>query len=162
MRRYPPPRQFRTDNIKRVYTRGMADRLVTVLGLLRGKSGIWPESDPEAYAAYVRAVLNDPRARRTREERIPPNHPDAALRLDRCAATRLTVACENCRASAVYLVDDLCASFGSDHNIAALPTYLLPCPSKRDRREGACRLRSEPGGYEENVRTVEWARRDVS
>jgi hypothetical protein len=123
---------------------------------------MWPENDPEAYAAYLRDLLNDPRLRRTRAERVPADHPDACLRLDRCLATRLTVTCQSCRASAVYTIGDLRASFGSDHNITRLPEYLLPCPSKRDRREGACHLRAEAGGYQEGVRTVASARAAVS
>ena len=123
---------------------------------------MWPENDPDANAAYVRDLLNDPRLRRTRAEHIPADHPDASLRLDRCQATRLTVTCLSCKASAVYPLDDLRASLGSSHNIAALPGYLLPCPCKRDRREGACQPRAEPGGYDDNVRTVAAARKAVS
>lgn len=159
---YPPPCRLRTDNIKRWLTRDTAERLADMLGTLRGKSGMWPENDPDAYAAYTRALLSDPRLRRTRAEHIPTDHPDASLRLDRCLATRLTVTCENCRTQAVYTVDDLRASLGSDHSITALPAYLLPCPSKRDRREGACQPRAEPGGYHDNVRTVARARKAVS
>jgi hypothetical protein len=162
MPQYPPPRRLRTDNIKRVLSRHTADGLVRALGTLRGRSGMWPENDPEAYAAYLRDLLNDPRLRRTRMERIPADHRDACLRLDRCLATRLTVSCTNCRTSAVYMLEDLRASFGNDHNVTRLPEYLLPCPSKRDRREGVCHVRAEPGGYEENVRTVQSARAAVS
>src|SRR5689334_3360139 len=135
---YPPPRRLRTDNIKRWLARDTAERLANMLGAVRGKSGPWPENDPEAYAAYVESLMRDPRLRRTRAEHIPADHPDAALRLDRCVAARLTVTCKNCSASAVYTVDDLRSAFRADQNIMALPSYLLPCPSKRDRREGAC------------------------
>lgn len=96
MPQYPPPRRLRTDNIKRVLSRRTAEGLVRALGTLRGRSGMWPENDPEAYAAYLRDLLNDPRVRRTRAERIPADHPDACLRLDRCLATRLTVSCTSC------------------------------------------------------------------
>jgi hypothetical protein len=159
---YPPPRRLKTDNIKRWLAQSTAERLVASLALVRGKSGMWPENDPEAHAAYLRSLMDDPRLRRTRAERIPADHPDATLRLDRCVTTRVTVACENCRASAVYAVDDLCASFGGDHNVTRLPAYLLPCASKRDRREGACHLRVVPGGHDENVQTVERAKGAVS
>lgn len=159
---YPPPRRFRTDNIKRWLARDTAERLAGMLGSVRGKSGLWPENDPEAYDAYTRALLSDPRLRRTRAEHIPADHADASLRLDRCLATRLTLTCRTCRVSAVYTLDDLRASLGSDHSIAVLPAYLLPCPSKRDRREGACQPRAEPGGYDDNVRTVASARKAVS
>jgi hypothetical protein len=159
---YPPPRRFKSDNIKRWLARSTAERLTDTLGAVRGKSGMWPENDPEAHAAYLRDLLNDPRLRRTRAEHIPADHPDASLRLDRCLATRLTVHCQNCRATAVYTLGDLRASFGGDHNITVLPAYLLPCPSKRDRREGECQPRAEPGGYDHNVRTVAGARKAVS
>jgi hypothetical protein len=159
---YPPPRRLRTDNIKRWLARATAERLAVMLGAVGGKSGPWPENDPEAYAAYVNALLHDPRLQRTRAEHIPADHPDAALRLDRCVATRLTVTCNNCHASAVYAVEDLRRAFRADQNIMALPPYLLPCPSKRERREGACHLRAEPGGYPDNLRTVESARKAVS
>lgn len=158
---YPPPRRLRTDNIKRVHSRSTTEGLLRALGTLRGKSGMWPENDPEAYAAYLNDLLNDPRLRRTRAERIPAGHPDASLRLDRCATTRLTVRCEYCRASAVYAVDDLRASFGSDQNVTTLPAYLLPCGSKRSRREGDCHLSAAPGGYDDNVRTVKSAQATV-
>ncbi|MGB9369876.1 MAG: hypothetical protein WCE79_28105 [Xanthobacteraceae bacterium] len=97
------------------------------------------------------------RARRSRQERLPENHADASLRLDRCGVERLTLSCVNCRASAVYTVADLIDSFGRDHNILVLPDYLLPCGSKRDRCEGACELRATPGGYPEQVRSVKSA-----
>jgi hypothetical protein len=98
---YPPPRRFKSDNIKRWLARGTAERLSDTLSAVRGKSGMWPENDPEAHAAYVRHLLNDPRLRRTRAEHILADHPDASLRLDRCLATRLTVTCRSCKASAV-------------------------------------------------------------
>lgn len=159
---YPPPRRLRTDNIKRVLSRSTAEPLWAALSTLRGKSGMWPENDPEAYAAYLQDLLNDPRLQRTRAEHIPSNHPDASLRLDRCLATHVMVSCENCKASAIYTVGDLRASFGDDQSITALPTYLVPCQSKRERREGACRLRSEPSGHTDNVRSVAQARKAVS
>lgn len=154
---YPPPRRFRTDNIKRVLPRRTTEGLLRALGDLRGKAGLWPENDPEAYAAYVQALLADPRLRRTRAERIPADHRDASLRLDRCPAALLTVTCVNCPASAVYAVEDLRRTFPADQNIMVLPIGLLPCRSKRDRREGACHLRAEPGGYEDALRTVKGA-----
>ncbi len=49
---------------------------------------------------------------------------------------------------------DLRASFGDGQDVTRLPAYLLPCRSKRDRREGACELRAEPGGTLERVTTV--------
>jgi hypothetical protein len=89
---------------------------------------------------------------------IPADHPDASLRLDRCTALAVTVSCTHCAATAVYTLDDLRASFDPDQNITRLPAYLLPCRSKRDRREGACDLKAEPGGTLEGVRTVKGAR----
>ena len=82
---YPPALRFKTDNIKRVLARRTTEGLLRALGSLRGKAGLWPENDPEAYAAYVSALMSDPRLRRTRKEHIPADHPDASLRLDRCS-----------------------------------------------------------------------------
>lgn len=156
-----PGRRLVSDNIKRVHAKGTAQRLLAALGTLRGKSGLWPENDPEASEAWWDAVLADPRARATRMERIPANHRDASLRLDRCKALAVTVSCSHCSATAVYAIDDLRASFGDGQNITRLPAYLLPCRSKRDRREGACELRATPGGMTEGVRTVKGARGGV-
>ena len=158
---FHPRRTFLTDNIARVHARGTAQRLLAALGALRGKSGPWPENDPEAVEAWWDNVLADPRARRTRMERIPADHRDASLRLDRCKALAITVSCTHCSATAVYTIDDLRASFDPGQNITRLPVYLLPCRSKRDRREGACELRAEPGGTMERARTVKGARGGV-
>lgn len=72
MPQYPPPRRLRTDNIKRVLSRRTAEELARALGMVRGRSGLWPENDPEAYAAYLRDLLNDPRSRRTRADASLP------------------------------------------------------------------------------------------
>ena len=157
MPQYPPPRRLRADNIQCVLSRSIADGLVRALVPLRRKSGPWMDRDPQDHEAWWQAVLNDPRARRSRQERLPENHRDACLRLDRCEAERLTVSCANCRASAVYTIADLISSFGRDQNMLTLPDYLLPCPSKRYRREGACELRATLGGYPERVRSVKSA-----
>ncbi len=155
---HPRRRRLVTDNIRRVHPKCTVAELVAVLGLLRGTTGLWPENDAEACEAWWNNVLADPRARRTRMERVPPDHRDACLRLDRCTAPAVTVSCTHCRAAAVYRVDDLRGSFGDDHNITRLPAYLLPCRSKRDRREGACTPTTEPGGTAEEAGTVKAAR----
>ena len=77
MPQYPPPRRLRTDNIRRVLSQRTTEGLLLALGTLRGRSGQWPENDPEAYAAYLHDLLNDPRLQRTRAEHIPADHPDA-------------------------------------------------------------------------------------
>lgn len=154
---HPWRRRLVTDNIKRVHSKRTAAPLVAALATLRGTSGLWPENDPEACEAWWDSVLRDPRARRTRMETIPPDHRDAILRLDRCRALAVTVSCTHCRAAAVYTVDDLRASFGDGRNITQLPAYLLPCCSKRDRREGTCELRATPGGAQQTARTVKSA-----
>jgi hypothetical protein len=158
MPQYPPPLRLRTDNIKRVLSRRTTEGLLRAIGMLLGRSGMWPENDPESYAAYLSDLLNDPRLRRTRAEHIKADHPDADLRLDRCRAKRLTLSCQNCRVSAVYTLEDLWASFGGDYNIMQLPSYLMPCRNKREQRDGACRVRAEPGGFDDCVCTVAEAR----
>src|ERR1043165_8297556 len=112
---HPRRRSVTSDNIKRVHAKGTAQRLLAALGTLRGKSGLWPENDPEAVEAWWNAVLADPRARRTRMESIPADHRDASLRLDRCKALAVTGSCSACAATAVYTIDDLRASFGDSH-----------------------------------------------
>jgi hypothetical protein len=159
---YPPPRRYRSDNIGRVLPRERANKLRTVLGILRSRSGPWLERDPDELESWWQDVLRDPRAQRTRMENIPADHPDARLRLDRYDALAVTVTCANCRASAVYTMDDLRSSFSPSLNVTRLPAFLLPCGSKRDRRDGACRLTVEESGTLENLRTVERAKREVS
>jgi hypothetical protein len=159
---YPPPRRFRSDNIARFHGRDVVDGLLRALVPLRGRSGPWHDRDPQALEDWWRAVLNDPRARRSREEHLPADHPDACLRLDRCRALAVTVKCTACDVSAVYTLDDLKASFAPSQNITRLPAYLLPCRDKHARREGDCDLRVEPGGYLENLRTVKAARGSTS
>src|SRR5262249_41640873 len=99
MASYPPPPRFKTDNLKRVHARQTTDALIRALSTLRGKSGMWPENDPEAYAAYIESLMDDPRLRPTRLERLPLNHHRARLRLDRCETKLVTVTCRNCRVS---------------------------------------------------------------
>lgn len=140
------PRELRTDNIERFLAPHAAHGLLRTLASVHGKSGLSLENDPEAYAAYIRDLMSDPRARRTRMENIPVDHPDAALRLDRCRARVLTMRCASCRASAVYAMADLRDFYGASHSIAALPEILLPCPKTRNRRDGVCRVIAEPGG----------------
>jgi hypothetical protein len=125
---------------------------------MRSKSGPWLDRDADEIEAWWQAVLRDPRSRRTRLERIPVNHPDASMRLDRCPASNVTVRCTACNVSAVYTLEDLQASFGSDHSILRLPVYLLPCREKRARREGECSLTAEAGGYTEQARSVKGMR----
>lgn len=151
---YPPPRRWRSDNIARVLFRSRVESMLSALRPMRSKSGPWLERDPDETEAWWQAVLRDPRSSRTHLERIPVNHPDASMRLDRCPASNVTVKCAACSVSAVYTLEDLQASFGADHSILRLPVYLLPCRSKRARREGECTLRAEPGGYTEHVQSV--------
>jgi hypothetical protein len=107
--------------------------MLDVLRQIGSKSGPSPERDPDALEAWWEAVLNDPRSQRTRIEKIPADHPDACLRLDRYPQPIITVKYTYCGVQAVYAIDDLAKSFGVDHNITCLPAYLLPCPSRRDR-----------------------------
>lgn len=158
----PPPLRFRSDNIKRVVGYDLTARLVTAVAGLRSKTAPWLERDPDEVEAWWRSVLADPRARRTTAETIPERHPDASLRLDRFKALTLTVRCRNCKVFAVFTLDDLRSKFAPDQNVMRLPAYLLPCKSKRDRRDGVCSLRAEPGGYTEHLRTVAQAAREVS
>lgn len=154
---YSPPRRYRSDNIARVLDRKHVEGLLRALTPLRRKSGPWIDRDPHEHEAWWCAVLSDPRTQRTRRDHIPADHPDASLRLDRCVSPLLTVRCAHCKAMAVYTVDDLRSTYGADQNIMTLPAALLPCASKRDRRDGACELRAEPGGYAADVRTVKGA-----
>jgi len=117
----PPPRNMRTDNIKRVLDRDLVDALLRALKPLPSKSGPWMDRDPQALEGWWLSVLNDPRARRSRQERLPETHADAAMRLDRCGNQRLTVSCVNCRVSAVYAVADLIERFRPDFNVLTLP-----------------------------------------
>lgn len=135
MPRPPQPRRLRTDNIKRVLSRDVVDGLTRALTPLRGKTGHWTERDPEALEAWWRAVLLDPRAQPSREDRLPKNH---SQRLDCCPSDLVTMKCRNCNAQATYTLADLIASFGPDQNIRALPVLLLPCKNKRERRDGQC------------------------
>ena len=159
MPHYPPPRRMRSDNIKRwpARNRKRVAAMLDVLTQMKGGSGPWMERDPDDAEAWWRAVALDPRAQQTRMERIPASHPDRSLRLDRCPQPIVTVRCANCKVEAVYETADLVKSFGTDRNIRRLPEYLLPCPSKRDRREGVCDLKAEPGGYTAHVRSVKAA-----
>lgn len=151
---YPPPRRFRTDNLARFHSRGVADTLLRALRPLRSKSGHWIDQDPESLEAWWSNVLHDPRARPSKEHRIPARDRNARQRLDRCSSEIMTVKCGSCGVHATYAVADLIKSFGADQNVVMLPAYLLSCKSKRDRRDGACDLQAEAGGYLANVRTV--------
>jgi len=79
---------------------------------------------------------------------------DASLRLDERRSPLLTIRCETCAATATYTVDDLISVFGRDANVTQLPAELLPCPSKRDRGDGAFRPRAFASGNASNVRRV--------
>ena len=146
---YPPPRRFKSDNIKRwpLRNRKRVAAMVELLSELNGSTGVWTERDPDEASAWWEAVMRDPRSHLTRLESIPTNHPDASLRLDRCPQGIVTVTCAACRVQAAYELGDLQRSFGDDHNIMRLPGFLLPCMSKRDQRDGRCSPRAEPGGY---------------
>lgn len=137
-----PIRWKRSDNLGRVLSERRVEGLLAAFRNIGSKAGPWPERDPDAMEAWWRAVLHDPRARRTREYRISKDHPDASLRLDRCRSALVMLRCDSCRASATYAIDDLREVYGSDANITQLPAALLPCPSKRDQRDGACRPRA--------------------
>jgi hypothetical protein len=150
----PPPRELSTDDITRFLARDAALDLLHAVASLRGKPGRWSEKDPQGYAAYLREVMRDPGAPRRQMETIPADHPDFNLRLDRCHAKVVTLRCAHCRASAVYAVADLRKFYGPSQNIAALPDILLPRPSQKNRREGACRVIAEPGGDAAAVITV--------
>ena len=159
MPHYPPPRRMRSDNIKRwpARNRKRVAAMLEALAQIKGGSGPWLERDPDEMEAWWQAVAHDPRAQRTRMESIAADHPDASLRLDRCPQPVVTVKCAYCGVEAVYETADLAKSFGADHNIQRLPAYLLPCAEKRNRREGACDLKAEPGGYTQGKRTVKQA-----
>jgi hypothetical protein len=88
---YSKPRRYRSDNIARLLPRERADKLGTVLGILRARSGAWLDRDPDKVESWWQDVLRDSRAQRTRMENIPADHPDACLRLDRCKALAITV-----------------------------------------------------------------------
>ena len=149
-----PIRWKRTDNLGRVLSERALEGLLTAFRGLRTKGGPWPESDPDALEAWWQAVLHDPRARRTREYRIAKDHPDASLRLDRCRSLLVMVRCQSCGVSATYALDDLRRAYGDDANITQLPAALLPCPSKRDARDGACRPRAFATSDASNVQRV--------
>jgi hypothetical protein len=150
-----PIRWTKSDNLGRVLSERRVEGLFTAFRNIGSKAGPWPERDPDAMDAWWRAVLHDPRARRTRESTIPRDHPDASLRLDRCRTALVLLRCDSCRASATYSIDDLRQVYGGDANITQLPTALLPCPSKRDQRDGACRPRAFTTSDASNVRRVE-------
>ena len=62
--------------------------------------------------------------------------------------------CDSCRASATYAVDNLRQVYGDGANVTQLPAALLPCPSKRDQRDGACRPRAFTTSDASNVQRV--------
>jgi hypothetical protein len=96
--------------------------------------GPCPEIDEEGWWADI---LGDPRLRRSKQERLPADHRDACLRLDRCSATgAVTFTCASCKRSATLNVADLCKSFGTDRNVSTLGRYIIHCDDKRKRREG--------------------------
>jgi hypothetical protein len=137
----------RSDNIKRVLSRGPVAAFLTAFQGLRAKNAPWVELDADDAEAWWRDVLHDRRARRTRADYIPANDVDAGLRLDRWPGSFVTLRCATCDAHATYEVAELASVFGADHNITQLPASLVDCPDKRGRREGACQLRAEGGSH---------------
>src|SRR4051794_4250611 len=144
----------RSDNIRRVLSHSRVVALLTAFQGLRPKNAPWIELDADDADGWWRDVLNDPRARRTQADRIPKDHVDANLRLDRWPGAFVTFRCAKCGAHAVYETRELAGVFGADHNITRLPTSLVDCPEKLARREGACHLRAEGGSHVGAVRRV--------
>src|SRR4051812_19023690 len=144
----------RSYNIRRVLSQGRVAALLTAFGGLRARGAPWIELDADDAEAWWRDVLNDPRARRTQADRIPKDHVDASLRLDRWPGAFVTFRCATCGSHAAYETRELAGVFGADHNVTRLPASLVDCPEKLARREGACRLRAEGGSHVGAVRRV--------
>lgn len=144
----------RSDNIKSVLSSGRVAALLTAFRGLRAKNAPWLELESDDADAWWRAVLRDPRARRTRADHIASGDVDANLRLDRWPGAFVTFRCVTCGAHATYEVTELAGVFGGDHNITQLPASLVDCPDKRGRRDGACRLRADGGSHVGPVQRV--------
>src|SRR3954469_24671438 len=144
----------RSDNIWRVLSQSRVAALLTAFQGLRPQNAPWIEMDADDAAAWWRDVLNDPRARRTQADRIPKDHVDANLRLDRWPGAFVTFRCATCGSHASYQASELASVFGADHNVTRLPTSLVDCPEKLARREGACRLRAEGGSHVGRVKRI--------
>jgi len=110
--------------------------------------------DVDDAEAWWRDVLNDPRASRTQAERIPTDHVDVSLRLDRWPGALVTFRCTTCGSNATYETSELASVSGGDHNVTRLPASLVDCPEKPARREGACRLRAEGRSHVGALRRV--------
>src|SRR3954471_4447675 len=150
-----PGRQWkRSDNIRRVLSKSRVEALLVAFRGLRPQNAPWVVMDAADADAWWRDVLNDPRARRTQADRIPKDHVDASLRLDRWRGGFVTFRCVTCGAHATYEATELASVFGADHNITRLPASLVDCPEKLARREGACRLRAEGGAHVGAVQRV--------
>jgi hypothetical protein len=135
-------------------SKSRVEALLVAFRSLRPKDAPWVVMDADDNEAWWHDVLNDPRARRTQADRIPKDHVDASLRLDRWPGAFVTFRCMTCGAHASYEARDLAGVFGGDANITRLPTSLVDCPEKLARREGACRLRAEGGPHVGMVRRV--------
>ena len=128
-----PIRWTKSDNLGRVLSERRVEGLLTAFRNIGSKTGPWPERNPDDMEAWWRAVLHDPRARRTRESTIPRDHPDASLRLDRCWSLLVMLRCESCGVSATYAVDDLPEVYGRQCQHHAPPCGPASVPEQARR-----------------------------
>lgn len=148
---------WKSDNIRRVLPRRRTQALLAAIAGIPSATAPWTDRDPDELDAWWRAVLADPRRQRSLEPSLPPDHPDAQLRLDRLAArtTLVTFQCFDCRHRGTFRTADLVAAFGPATNVNALGDTLFACIDKHARREGRfCQFRFEEGGYLNDVQHV--------
>src|SRR4051794_20284353 len=107
----PRRRWKRSDNIRRVLSQSRVEALLVAFRGLRPKNAPWLVMDADDAEAWWGDVLNDPRARRTQADRIPNDHVDANLRLDRWPGAFVTFRCTACDAHASYQASELAGVF---------------------------------------------------
>lgn len=127
------PRVWRSADIKGFLRTRVAEGLAAAMESMPQRGGA-PDIDEDA---WWRDVLDDPRVRTSRRERIDERDArNVHVRVDRCTAETVTFTCALCGGVETYDVPGLILKVGSDRNIYTINAEVMNCPDKRKRREG--------------------------